>query len=484
MEGYAVIVRKKVCVAALFFLLAAPISAQAAQALTWYPMETTTNPPAEVLAAPPSADTSSGQIAELMKKMSVSSGQEGLLNSLIQQQSAMTALLATMSQQQTANSQANLLMAFMAMKPEQQQAFVALMAQQSPKTLAGIPANKEPLPLDVKQIPAAPPEKKLRTAELPPKKSIKNTAAPLVEVESESKTVNSISDRINKIMNDYGDPRPIDLATDISPAASAPGAIPAVVIIDTPQKTVVASIQDAYQDGLRDANPTGAEAGFSYAPSQIYTVWCKEGYLTDIRLQPGEELQYIGGGDTVRWLVDKAVSGSGATRQWHVYLKPLRGSLETNIIINTDRRSYQLFAKTDGVGYNPMVAWLYPQDQLDKLNKELEKNATISRSSPNRGQTAPEALDFNYQVTTSSNAKNWTPVSVYNDGQKTYLKMPAAMAYDEAPAVFVKDGRNGLMLVNYRIRKGVYIIDRLFQQAELRNGKNVIKIQRIAGRDR
>ena len=61
--------------------------------------------------------------------------------------------------------------------------------------------------------------------------------------------------------------------------------------------------------------------------------------------------------------------------------------------------------------------------------------------------------------------------------------MPAAMANDEAPALFVRDGRNGLMMVNYRIRKGVYIVDRLFQQAELRNGKITVKIQRTAGRN-
>lgn len=481
MEGYVVNVKKKVCVAALFFLMAAPLSVRAAQALTWYPMESTTTPPAEVSTVPPSVDASSGQIAELMKKMSASPGQDGLLTSLIQQQSAMTTLLTTMSQQQAANSQANLLMAFMAMKPEQQQAFIALMALQPQKQLPAMPANKEALVPYSKNIPALAAEKKESILPSTPSKPLKRTdparpAEPIGE--------GSIMSRVNKIMNDHSSPLAVDLAPTISPTVTSPTATPAVVIIETPQKSVVASIQDAYQDGLRDANPTGAEAGFSYAPSQIYTVWCKEGYLTDVRLQPGEELQYIGGGDTIRWLVDKAVSGSGTNRQWHVYLKPLRGSIETNIIINTDRRSYQLFAKTDGAGYNPMVAWLYPQDQLDKLNKELERNATISRSLPNRGQVAPEALDFNYQVSTSSGAKNWTPVSVYNDGQKTYLKMPAEMAYDEAPALFVKDGRNGLMLVNYRIRKGVYIIDRLFQQAELRNGKNTIKIQRSAGRDK
>ena len=484
-------VKKKICAAVTAFLLAAPLTAAAAQQLDWYPMATNTANTETVNVAPANND-STAQIAELLKKMTTSPSNDALLTSLSQQQQVTNNLLTMMAQQQQASTQANFIFAFMAMKPEQQQAVLALMAmtpEQRQMLLTGkaapplLPAASGTAPVETPATPVMPPvqpapekntavvtienkDSKKRKQREQNKETVVARVNPIVE--------GSYQDRIDKILKEYQETPAIELA---SPA------VPSMVVVEKPQKSMIASIQEAQQDGLRDVNATGAEAGFAYAPSQIFTVWCKEGFLTDIRLQPGEELQYIGGGDTVRWMVDKAVSGNGADRQWHVYLKPLRGSIETNIIINTDRRSYQLFAKTDGVGYNPMVAWVYPQDQLAQVNKELQRNTNAQRNMPNRAGVTPESLDFNYDIANVSGAENWTPVAVYNDGQKTYLKMPAAMANDEAPALFVRDGRNGLMMVNYRIRKGVYIVDRLFQQAELRNGKITVKIQRTAGRN-
>lgn len=497
MEGRVVNIKKKIFAAVMAFLIVAPLSAQAAQQLTWYPMETSTAPPVDVSASPPVADTSTAQITELLKKMAANPGQDTLLTSLlVQQQSAMTSLLTTMSQQQAANAQANLLMTFMAMKPEQQMAFMALMGAKqvpqqvhlsekkelsvintsatTPLTISTETPSPAALPAAVVPVEKTKPvlakkEKPKKTSQEVEKTEDTNPLRPIVE--------NSYTDRVKKILDEFQTENAITLSS---------GSVPTMVVVNTPQKTVIESIRDAYQDGLGDVGANGAEAGFSYAPSQIFTVWCKVGYLTDIRLQPGEELQYIGGGDTVRWLVDKAASGNGATRQWHVYIKPLRGSIETNIIINTDRRAYQLYAKTDGAGYNPMVAWVYPQDQLEAINKELGKNAIASASrlaQNNRGQVSPESLNFDYRVSAAAGAENWTPISVYDDGQKTYLKMSAAMTYDEAPALFVKDGRNGMMIVNFRLRKGVFIVDRLFNEAELRNGKITVNIKRTTGRN-
>lgn len=53
------------------------------------------------------------------------------------------------------------------------------------------------------------------------------------------------------------------------------------------------------------------------------------------------------------------------------------------------------------------------------------------------------------------------------------------MKSGEAPALFVKEGKE-LMLVNYRVKNNYYIVDRLFDEAELRCGpKEVIVIKKI-----
>ena len=45
------------------------------------------------------------------------------------------------------------------------------------------------------------------------------------------------------------------------------------------------------------------------------------------------------------------------------------------------------------------------------------------------------------------------------------------------PVLYVKDGKE-LLIVNYRIKNNFMVVDRLFDNAELRLGNNVIKIKR------
>jgi len=221
---------------------------------------------------------------------------------------------------------------------------------------------------------------------------------------------------------------------------------------------------------------------YSYSQTALYEIFCHEGYLTDIQLQPGEDIQYIGGGDTVRWIVDRAISGSGDDKRWHIYVKPLKGGIMTNFVITTDRRAYQIRARATADFYNPIVGWNYPLDEKaaflrtkeEKMKKEEEE---VSRA------VAPEKMNFSYTVKEKSGwfggSYSWTPKMVFDDGAKTYIQMSDSMPTGEAPALFVKDTSGEVMLVNYRVKNNYYIVDRLFTQAEMRNGmKETVVITR------
>ena len=67
---------------------------------------------------------------------------------------------------------------------------------------------------------------------------------------------------------------------------------------------------------------------------------------------------------------------------------------------------------------------------------------------------------------------------VFDDGSKTYIKMPETMKSGDAPALFVKEN-NTLVLVNYRVKISYYIVDRLFEEVEMRNGKQLVKIKKL-----
>lgn len=124
------------------------------------------------------------------------------------------------------------------------------------------------------------------------------------------------------------------------------------------QQFLYTPTQNVSETPTFDVNPV-----FSYSSGSISQIYCKEGYLTDIALQAGEDLQYIGIGDTTNWVIDRAQSGSKGNKVTHIYIKPLKTGIDTNLVITTDKRSYQIVMITENDKYTPMVRWNYPQEE-------------------------------------------------------------------------------------------------------------------------
>jgi len=68
---------------------------------------------------------------------------------------------------------------------------------------------------------------------------------------------------------------------------------------------------------------------------------------------------------------------------------------------------------------------------------------------------------------------------VFDDGAKTYIQMPAELAHREAPVLLVlgKDGKGEM--TNYRVKDQTYIVDRIFDRANLvlGSGKKAQKVE-------
>src|SRR3546814_16679382 len=99
----------------------------------------------------------------------------------------------------------------------------------------------------------------------------------------------------------------------------------------------------------------------------LYQVYTSPGQVTDIALQEGEQLVGPGpvaAGDTVRWIIGDTVSGTGERSRVHILVKPTRPDLTTNLVINTDRRTYHLALRATERKWMASVSWNAPQDQL------------------------------------------------------------------------------------------------------------------------
>ena len=213
-----------------------------------------------------------------------------------------------------------------------------------------------------------------------------------------------------------------------------------------------------------------------WADRRVYRVRTSPGTITDIALEPGETLIAVASGDTARWIIGDTESGTEATRRTHILVKPASTGLATNLVITTDRRTYHL-QLTSGAVAAVAMSWTYPAGSLISVKGKAETERPHAAATA-RPVFDVEALCFGYTI--SGDTPPWRPVRAFDDGQRTYVEFPDTIATREAPPFFITGQDQTPALVNYRMRGRFYIIDRLFEQAELRLGQKKQKIVRIS----
>ena len=225
---------------------------------------------------------------------------------------------------------------------------------------------------------------------------------------------------------------------------------------------------------------------YPFVDGALYQVYASPGQITDIALQPGEQLVGSGpvaAGDTVRWIIGDTESGTGPNKQVHILVKPTRPDLQTNLVINTDRRTYLLELNSTEKTYMASVSWQYPQDQLIALRRQ---NAAALAAQPVATGVDISSLNFRYEIEGDTPA--WRPLRAFDDGIKVYIEFPSGIPQGEMPPLFIIGPGGDSELVNYRARQNYYVVDRMFAAAELRlgdrNSERRVRIVRTDGRRR
>nr|WP_047166828.1 P-type conjugative transfer protein TrbG [Sphingomonas sp. Y57] len=242
-------------------------------------------------------------------------------------------------------------------------------------------------------------------------------------------------------------------------------------------KTVRSATRSATIEPAAAGFVSGAQV-YPFSEGTIFQVYAAPGLVTDIMLQPGESLVAVASGDTVRWVIGDTTSGSGEGKQTHVLVKPFSAGLLTNLVITTDRRAYHVRLVSTSATALSSMRWTYPQDELLALRRKAE---AAQAAAPVATGLAVEQLHFNYAI--SGDRPVWRPLRVFDDGAKTYVEFPASLANGEAPPLFVVGADGKAELVNYRLRDRFYVVDRIFDTAELRLGlkkQQVVRIDRVS----
>ena len=153
-----------------------------------------------------------------------------------------------------------------------------------------------------------------------------------------------------------------------------------------------------------------------------------------------------------------------------VRIKVIDEGLNTDLVVKTNENLYYFKVTSTYSERNTIINFLYPQ-------KEETRKRQIAKTTETIATLNLADLNNKYSI---SKKYNWTPVQIMDDGQKTYLFMPAKI--QELPAFLVKADDGELAIVTYRVVENdsglkLFVIDRLFKEAVLKLGEKTVYIK-------
>lgn len=210
---------------------------------------------------------------------------------------------------------------------------------------------------------------------------------------------------------------------------------------------------------------------YNYNKYKQFEINTKVGYVTDVQLRPGEVVQKIASGNTTQWQVDVDIIDGVQ----HVYIKPMVSGIRTNMIINTDQRSYRfLVNSTDEMEY--VVVFNFAElDREAQLKSEAEALAAQQARLDNLKRLQNTHFNTNYKVIKTKNVKTvYVPKNIFDDGQKTYIEVSDLALRDNLPLVYSYDDweKGKLQLVNYRLKNNVIEIDKVVNKMRVMFSQN------------
>ncbi len=197
-----------------------------------------------------------------------------------------------------------------------------------------------------------------------------------------------------------------------------------------------------------------------YSADRIYHLRGYAGYQIDVQFAFGERVTGVGVGDA------KGVTLASSGDQ--LFLKPRAVPVATNLTVLTNRRTY-LFDYTARPGSPAAAAgaltyvlrFEYPP-AARRARAASGRRARVARDLATAEHDALRNYDYWYR-----GAPSLKPRAAWDDGVQTHLVFgPRA----ELPAVFVRSADGSESLVNFAMRGGAMVIQRIARRLILRRG--------------
>ncbi len=265
--------------------------------------------------------------------------------------------------------------------------------------------------------------------------------------------------------------------------------------LDAGDQTTLHNLKRLEERKLKPNTFVPGEVQFTFG-SGVPTIVCAIMELSDIALETNERVLDIKMGDTARWSLDTATSGSEYGLVEHLIIKPLDSGLKTSLIVTTNRRTYHIKLKSTLKDYMPQVVFTYPNTGINlnrritdtdnyyvkepyyphEPNLEDDNMQTIAlRASSKKDipQNGNAVRNYNYHV---EGADCVLPVNVFDDGSKTYIQMDDKKLEQEMPTVLEITYKDGFIFddektttVNFRIDDSTFVIDGIYKHLRVQS---------------
>jgi type IV secretion system protein TrbG len=203
--------------------------------------------------------------------------------------------------------------------------------------------------------------------------------------------------------------------------------------------------------GLFAAEPGVITVPFGTAAPELE---CETLRVCAIELEPGERVIKTFLGDGERWKVEVELSQEGGIKPL-VVVKPTECGIETNLIVTTDRRIYDILVKSRSCAAPGEGLKLGPR----RLRFEYGSFSQAWNDKGQPGGSEPQSVkpqNLNFKYSWSRGWRGVKPRLIYDDGERVYVQLERVP--EKAPAIFRK-GTEGLELVPFRLEGSSYVIE-------------------------
>ncbi len=247
------------------------------------------------------------------------------------------------------------------------------------------------------------------------------------------------------------------------------------VALSPAAQTALSQGQQAIAEPVQTTTGKDGRILFTYGLG-LPTIVCAPLRVCTMELEPGEKIMGEPEiGDSTRWEIAPASSGTGENLTPIIVIKPHAVGLDTNLVVTTNKRTYYVRLVSKATEYIARTAFTYKDDEDRRWKQYLAEQQQQTERAQAKMVVVPlagDALDhLNFRYTVTGGSESIRPVRVCDDGVKTYITMPDAALHRELPALIIEavnvKGEKGQEIVNYRVKDNIYIVDRLFDRAAL-----------------